>query len=236
MPRTLRRWYAGDVLTLRATFTDPATGDLIDPAVVEFKYSISGGSVVRFVYGTNAAITRISIGLYQVVIDTTGHPGLYNYIWASHGYGQSVISKAILVQQGTISTSFSGEPLDTGVLVATSLSEYQEGMYNGVTLPTYRAGQIITFTVYFSDKFTGAPVDPTAVEFAYQATGGSVVRYRYLDSTNIILHPTTGEYQISIDSTDQPGVLMYTWSSSAVGQSDLNQSLYIRPTAIDSNP
>jgi len=230
----LRRFYAGQVLTFRATFTDPITGNPIDPTLVDFKYQIDGGSVVRFTYGIDAALTQVSAGLYQVVVDSTGHPGLYNYIWASHGSGQAVASKAVLVQPGTVSTSFSGEPLDAGVLVATSLSNYFEGMYEGVTYPTFRTGEIVTFSVYFTNKFTGDYVDPSAVEFAYQITSaGTVNRYRYQDSNNLIQHPKTGVFQIALDSTDSPGLWNYTWSSSAVGQSDLNQAIYVRPTSIE---
>ena len=236
MSSTLRKFYAGQVVTFEAAFYDEVTGDLIDPSSVEFKYQIDGGSIVHFVYTVDAVLTRTSVGQYQVVVDSTGHPGLYNYIWASHGQGQGVATKAVLVHAPKPGTSYSNEPQNLGALVATSLSPHFDGMYEGVTYPTFRSGEIITFTVHFSDKYTGAPLDPASIQFAYQVgSSTTVTRYQYQDSTNKVQRIATGAYIIMIDSTDLLGLWNYTWSSATSGQATLNQSILVKADAIETS-
>jgi len=235
MPPTLRKFYAGQVVTFNAAFYDEASGDLIDPTLVEFKYHIDDGAVVHFVYGIDAVLTRQSVGKYRVVVNSTGHPGLYNYIWASHGLGTGVATKAVLVQEAKPGTSYSGEPQNEGALIATSLSPHFEGMYNGVTYPTFRSGEIITFTAHFSDKFTGMALDPSAIEFAYQVEAGNIIRYQYHDSSSKVQRLYQGTYNIMIDSTDLLGLWSYTWSSATFGQAALNQSIFVKADAIETS-
>lgn len=88
-----------NVLIFSATFTIQSTGALVDPTSVAFGYRVNGGSITKYVYGTDVALTRKSLGVYQVQIDTTNKPGTWVWEWQSTGTGQASVNGSLTVKQ-----------------------------------------------------------------------------------------------------------------------------------------
>ena len=59
-----------DLVELRATFKDK-NGNLVDPSSVKFKIKKPSGTKVTYIYGTDAAVQRESLGVYllNIMID-----------------------------------------------------------------------------------------------------------------------------------------------------------------------
>lgn len=116
-------YLAGNEAQFEVTFTNGATGDPVDPTTVEFSYSVNGGSYTspwtwNGSNGTPAigVIAKISTGVYQVWVDTTGLSGVLTGLWVSTGTNQASVEEAITIGQTT------GSGLTFGDLIATVLS------------------------------------------------------------------------------------------------------------------
>lgn len=90
----------GDLVRVSGAFTN-AAGVATDPAVVNFSYLVPGSSTATvLVYGTDAALKRLSEGNYYVDISAT-LAGKYQYRWYSTGVGQAAETGEFVVE-GTI--------------------------------------------------------------------------------------------------------------------------------------
>jgi hypothetical protein len=115
-------YLAGNVAQFTVTFTNEATGDVVDPTTIEFSYSINGGSYTSPWTYTNATtpavgvIARISTGIYEVWVDTTGLSGILTGLWVSTGTNQASVEDSITIGQTT------GSGLTFGDLIAVVMS------------------------------------------------------------------------------------------------------------------
>lgn len=82
------KYKEGQLVTVQGTFTD-TDGNLTDPSVVKITTVNPSGTETTYVYGTDAAVTRASTGVYRTNIDTTGNRELWLYTWWSTGTGQA---------------------------------------------------------------------------------------------------------------------------------------------------
>ena len=95
---TLNTYLAGNVVVLTATFTTVATSTLTDPTTITLKVGNTATATTTYTYAASQ-ITRVSTGVYQVNIDTTGYSaGTYGYEWLSTGPAQAVAAGAFVVQ------------------------------------------------------------------------------------------------------------------------------------------
>lgn len=62
--------YVGNSMTVDATFTRRKTGDLVDPTTVTTTVETPAGVKAAYVYGTDANLTRTSLGLFSVTYTT----------------------------------------------------------------------------------------------------------------------------------------------------------------------
>jgi hypothetical protein len=76
----------GSTVALQSSppFTNALTSALIDPSTVKLVITKPDGTVLRYTYGVDAQVTRLSVGLYQclVVADVAG-------TWQYHWYAPS---------------------------------------------------------------------------------------------------------------------------------------------------
>lgn len=82
-------WTAGSLVSSTATFTLTSTGLATDPSTITLKYLPGSGSAVTIVYPA-AGITRVSAGVYQASLDTTGKPGTWTVEWIGTGAVQAI--------------------------------------------------------------------------------------------------------------------------------------------------
>ena len=78
-----------------------------------------------------------------------------------------------------------------------------------------------TARFYISQAFTsigGTAVDPDIVNFQWQVQGGNSGSYTYTqgsgDPTSTIVRDGVGLYHADIDTTNNPGTLVWRWSGS----------------------
>lgn len=72
----------------------------VDPTNVYFKYTPPVGSEIVLTYGVDAALVRVSLGIYTVVIDTTGQPtGRWKVRWVSTGSNPGAIERYFEVRK-----------------------------------------------------------------------------------------------------------------------------------------
>ena len=116
-------YLSGNVAQFTVTFTNEATGDVVDPSTVEFSYSINGGSYTsEWTWnGSNSTpaigeIAKISTGVYEVWVDTTGLSGILTGLWISTGTNQASVEDSITIGQTT------GSGLTFGDLISTVIS------------------------------------------------------------------------------------------------------------------
>jgi hypothetical protein len=67
-------------------------GTPVDPTEVVFAFRVAGGTTYQTTYGSSASwgtIVKDGVGLYHIDIDTTGLPGIWEYVWASSGTVQT---------------------------------------------------------------------------------------------------------------------------------------------------
>lgn len=91
-------YLAGDLVTVTATFTNSASVPT-DPSTITLKVGRKGTSEKTYVYLTDAIVTRVSTGVYQANLDTTGYAqGQYTYFWLGTGAVQAVNDGVFAVQ------------------------------------------------------------------------------------------------------------------------------------------
>ena len=87
---------AGQIVRLKTApgFQDP-TGAAIDPSTVQLIVKDPTGAVTTYSYPTG--VTKDSVGVYHVDVDTTGKPGLWTFAWKSSGTGQAYAWSSFVV-------------------------------------------------------------------------------------------------------------------------------------------
>jgi hypothetical protein len=75
--------YTGTTVRSTVTFTD-ATGKVTDPSAVTLTYGVKGRSTVVH-YGIGATIVRVSTGVYQCTILTSGPQRVCTVQWKGIG-------------------------------------------------------------------------------------------------------------------------------------------------------
>jgi hypothetical protein len=98
----LNTYMAGQVVQSNGMFITTSTGALVDPTVVDFKYSIAGGTTTTLTYSGASVpavgvVARLSQGVYAAQVDTTGSPGTWEYEWYTTGTGQTVGASSFTV-------------------------------------------------------------------------------------------------------------------------------------------
>lgn len=85
-------YMSGSLITSTATYFDE-NGDAADPTVVTLKYKTGSGATITAVY-PSLPVTRVSTGVYQAELDTTGFTGpaqqLWTVQWAGTGNVQAI--------------------------------------------------------------------------------------------------------------------------------------------------
>ena len=92
---------AGSLVTSTVTFTSEATGLPADPTTVTLKYLPPGGTVTTVAY-PNAAITRVSEGVYAAELDSTGLPGNWTVEWIGTGNVQAIADSGYVITQAAL--------------------------------------------------------------------------------------------------------------------------------------
>jgi hypothetical protein len=99
----------GTIVEMNATYLGDDNVTPVDPTAVAFSYAVippgsatrSTTVVLNFTPGTSTpavnVIGKLSTGIYQVWIDTTGLPGDWTYDWTSSGTGQAAESTKMYV-------------------------------------------------------------------------------------------------------------------------------------------
>lgn len=119
-------YIAGSLVQVQSNFVDWDTNDLIDPTHVILKFTQEGVAVPKiYVYATSTGaqlvtnpsianptndvslwtllggtnfITKVAVGIYSALVDTTALPGLWTYTWIGRGaVGQSIDSNTFIV-------------------------------------------------------------------------------------------------------------------------------------------
>jgi hypothetical protein len=89
----------GDVAVVTGTATE-ADGDALDPTVVKGWTLTPSGTKTEYVYGVDAAITKVSTGIYKLTfdVDTAGtwYAGIY-----STGTGKGASSDMRITVEGS---------------------------------------------------------------------------------------------------------------------------------------
>lgn len=98
----------GNIARFTVTFTTESTGDPVDPTVVKFSYAMNYGSTINTWTwnGSNTTpsvgnIAKISTGVYEVWVDTTGLNGLLIGDWLATGVGASHVQDPVPVGNTT---------------------------------------------------------------------------------------------------------------------------------------
>lgn len=80
----------------------------------------------------------------------------------------------------------------------------------------YAEGSLVKLTGTFTDE-VGAAVDPSVVKVAIEKSDGTTTTYTYGTDPEVT-KPSTGIYQIQVDTTGKPGYWHYRWYSTGSGQ------------------
>lgn len=86
----MNRYRAGQVVELTATFTRKSDGAVGDPSTVAFVHQPPGGTKTTVTYAGASVpavgtVAKLSTGVYQLWVDTTGTAGLWT--WEAEGTG-----------------------------------------------------------------------------------------------------------------------------------------------------
>ena len=120
---------AGNVAQFTVTFTTESTGSLIDPTTIVFSYSLNGGATINSWTYTSATtpavgtVARISTGVYEVWVSTTGLNGLLVGEWVSTGTGAASTQDSIQVS----TTQTSSQTSTLASMIAQVLRRIQPG-------------------------------------------------------------------------------------------------------------
>lgn len=92
-PQEPATYWTGEHVVCECTFT-LRSGALVDPTAVFFKYTPPGLTEVVLTYTGSGPLVRVSTGLYQVDLDTTGiTTGRWRERWLSTGNGAGAIER-----------------------------------------------------------------------------------------------------------------------------------------------
>lgn len=72
----------GETVRARNTYTDADTGDLADPLGVAVVLQEPDGTETTYTYGVDAELTKVSTGVYQLLIALT-QAGTYKWNWTA---------------------------------------------------------------------------------------------------------------------------------------------------------
>jgi hypothetical protein len=102
---------AGNVAKFTVTFVTESTDTLVDPTTVSFNYNVNNGSTIAtWTYASASSpavgvVARISTGVYQAWVDTTGLNGLLVGEFVSTGTGQAAVQDSISVGSNVVSSN-----------------------------------------------------------------------------------------------------------------------------------
>ena len=108
----------GNIVRFDVSFTDPSTGDPVDPTTVTFSYQVNGGAFSSAITYTNATqsavgvIARLSAGNYETLLNTTNLAGIITGLWVSTGTGAASAEDTITVGQATPSGLSFGDMIE----------------------------------------------------------------------------------------------------------------------------
>lgn len=71
----------GATVRITAAFTDPDTGDAIDPSVVRLFVKQAGETETQYVYNTDSELTRLATGSYQALLAPPAANTTWHYRW-----------------------------------------------------------------------------------------------------------------------------------------------------------
>jgi hypothetical protein len=91
----------GDKIRVTGTFTDPDDDSAVDPTVVKIGFTNPAGTSTVYTYGTDPEVTRVSAGVYRLLIsaDTAGR---YHVRAWSTGTGQAAESGTVIVKAARV--------------------------------------------------------------------------------------------------------------------------------------
>lgn len=98
MSDTINEYDLGDEVrcsTAEVPFTNTA-GTVIDPAAVFFKVKNPSGTVTTYTYGVDAALVKVSTGIYRVDVDAN-MSGTWWYRFYSTGSGKAADERSFTV-------------------------------------------------------------------------------------------------------------------------------------------
>lgn len=72
----------GETVRARNSYTNPEDGLLTDPLAVQVEVRSPDGTVATYVYGTDTELTKVSTGVYQVLIPLV-QTGSYRWRWTA---------------------------------------------------------------------------------------------------------------------------------------------------------
>lgn len=120
---------SGNIAQFTATFTTEVTGVPVDPTTVVFSYFINNGAAIHTWTYAGAStpgvgtVARVSAGVYEVWVDTTGLNGLLTGDWLSTGTGQAHAQDSVSVG----STSAPAGVATLASMIAQTLRRVQPG-------------------------------------------------------------------------------------------------------------
>lgn len=103
-PQEVSTYWIGTSVTNQVEFITGYTAVgapiYIDPTNVYFKYTPPVGSELVLAYGVDAALVRLALGIYVVVLDTTSQPtGRWKVRWVSTGAAPGAIERYFEVRK-----------------------------------------------------------------------------------------------------------------------------------------
>ncbi len=95
------RYMIGEKIRLTATFSDPETGNLLDPGTVYVSWKDPDGNIVQKQYGVDPELVKDSVGTYHIDIDAA-MAGQWRFRWASTGTGQAAAEGSFAVAPSAV--------------------------------------------------------------------------------------------------------------------------------------
>lgn len=72
----------GEVVRAKNSYTNPDTGVATDPTTVKVEVRSPDGVITTYNYGVDAALTKVVVGTYQLLI-TLAQVGTYKWRWTA---------------------------------------------------------------------------------------------------------------------------------------------------------
>lgn len=91
----------GEGVYVRASFTDPATGDPSDPTTVTLRVlapSQAAGVPTVYVYGTDPEVQKTATGEYRALL-VAGETGLWQYRWEGENVAPAILEGTYIVRR-----------------------------------------------------------------------------------------------------------------------------------------